>query len=203
MRREINRKLLHLATVTAPLLVWVLPRPYSLSLLGGAAAAALAVEWARTNVRWARYHFLRRARPMLRPHERRRLSGATYMAVAYLAAHLLLPHPLAVAAMLYNGLGDAAAALVGKRWGRHRTAWGKSWEGALAALVVCLGVGALIPGVPWPAVVLGGVAAALLEFLPLPGDDNLRVTLGGGGGAWVGAWLAHSPGSLVLSLALH
>jgi dolichol kinase len=182
MRREIYRKLIHLATVAVPLLVWVVPRPFALAVLGTAVVVALAVEAARRQVRWARYHFLRRTRTMLRPHERHGLAGATYMVIAYLLALLLLPRPLAVAAMLYNGLGDAAAALVGRRWGRHRTAWGKSWEGAGAALAVSLLVGLLIPGVPLAAALLGALAAASLEFLPLPLDDNLRVTLGGGRG---------------------
>ena len=56
--------------------------PFGVALLGGAVAAALSVEWARSRVRWARYHFLKRTRIMLRPHERRGLAGATYMAVA-------------------------------------------------------------------------------------------------------------------------
>lgn len=203
MRREIYRKLIHLATVVVPVLVWVLPRPASLWLLGAAAAAALLVEWARVNVRWARYHFLRRTRIMLRSHERHRLAGATYMVVAYLLALLLLPKPIAVAAMLYNGLGDASAALVGKRWGRHRTTWGKSWEGAGAALLVCLAVGFVIPGMPPLAVILGAVTAALVEFLPLPVDDNLRVTLGGGAGAYVGAGIAQTAGTLSVILTVH
>lgn len=199
MRRELTRKLIHLATVGAPVLVWLLPRPIAAAMLGGAVVAALAVEWARANVRWARYHFLRRTRTLLRAHERRGLAGATYMAVAYLLALLLLPKPIAVAAMLYNGLGDATAALVGKRWGRRRTRWGKSWEGAAAMLAVCLAVGILVPGVPPAAALAGAAGAALVEFLPLPLDDNLRVTLGGGAAAWAGAWLAGSP--LTLSLA--
>lgn len=202
MKREIYRKLIHLSTIAVPLLVWVLPYPLAVALLGGAAAAALGVEVARRQVRWARYHFLRRTRIMLRPHERHGLAGATYMVVAYLLALLLLPRPLAVAAMLYNGLGDASAALVGKRWGRHRTSWGKSWEGAGAALLVCLLVGLAVPGVPLAAALLGALAAASLEFLPLPLDDNLRVTLGGGAGAWIGAWLGQGADPLSLSLLL-
>src|SRR5690606_32204023 len=99
---------------------------------------------------------------------------------------VFLPHPVALAAMLYNGLGDAAAALVGRRWGAHRTAWGKSWEGAAAALVVCLAVGLRVPGVGAAGAVAGALAAATLEFLPLRVDDNLRVTLGGGVAAWAG-----------------
>jgi hypothetical protein len=59
-----------------------------------------------------------------------------------------------------------------------------------AALVVCLTIGLLLPGFPLPAALLGALAAATLEFLPIPVDDNLRVTLGGAAFAWLGALIA-------------
>jgi dolichol kinase len=95
--------------------------------------------------------------------------------------------------MLFNGFGDAAAALVGKRFGRRRTAWGKSWEGFAAGLTVNLAVGITIrsiaPSVPAGGAIAGALAAATLEFLDLPIDDNVRVTLGGGGVAFLVALL--------------
>lgn len=178
--RELGRKAIHVATIGAPLLVWVLPRTLAISILGAAVALAAVVEVARWRSRWVRYRFLRGTRRMLRPHERNRPAGATYLAVSYLLAAVLFPRPLAVAAMLYTGLGDAAAALVGRRWGRHRTSWGKSWEGLAAGMLANLGVGLAIPGMPGAVAIVGALTAATLEFLPLPLDDNLRVTVGGG-----------------------
>ncbi|HEU4561667.1 MAG TPA: hypothetical protein VFS20_27825 [Longimicrobium sp.] len=193
IRRELARKAFHVSSAVLPLLVWMAPRWLALAVLLPTAALAVAVDWTRLRFRGPRYWFLRYTRRMLRHHERRRFAGATYMAVAYAAAVLLFPKPIAVMAMLFNGFGDAAAALVGKRFGRHRTAWGKSWEGFAAGLAVNLAVGltisALGPGLPALAAVAGGTAAAVLEFLDLPIDDNVRVTLGGGGVAWVVAML--------------
>lgn len=195
MRREAARKAFHVASVALPLAVLLLREHRRLALAGLAAVAAtaLVVEALRHRYRPARYHFLRRTRVMLRPHERRGLAGATYMAVAYALALLLFPVHVAVAAMLYNGLGDAAAALVGKRWGRHRTPWGKSWEGFAAALGVCLAVGvavgAAVSPIPFPAALGGALVAAAVELAPLPVDDNVRVTLLGGAALWAGTAL--------------
>lgn len=186
--RELGRKAIHIATVLAPILAWVLPRPATISILGSAVIVAIAVEVARARIRWVRYRFLSATRGLLRPHERNRPAGATYLALSYFLAAVFFPRPIAVAAMLYSGLGDAAAALVGKRWGRHRIRSGKSWEGAGAGLAVNLAAGLAVPGIPLLAVIAGGTVAATLELLPIPVDDNLRVTLGGGLAGW-GAWL--------------
>lgn len=184
MKREIHRKSLHLLSVGVPLLVWLLPRAVAAPLLVGAAGVALGVDLARLRLRPARYLFLRRTRTLLRPHERRGFTGATWMAGSYALALLLLPKPVAVAAMLFNGLGDAAAALVGRRWGRRRTPWGKSWEGFAAGFAVNLGValavGTATGGFGPAAGIAGALVAAAAEFAPLPLDDNVRVTLLGG-----------------------
>jgi dolichol kinase len=184
VRREFYRKAIHMASILLPLLVWWTPRWLSLLVLVPAVLTALLVEALRLYLRGPRYLFLRRTRTLLRPRERRGLTGATYMVVAYTLALLLFATPVAVLAMLYNGLGDAAAALVGKRWGRHRLRSGKSWEGAMAAFVVSAAVGMLIPGIPLLAALVGAAAVALLELASLPPDDNLWVTLGGGAAVW-------------------
>lgn len=185
LKRELLRKRIHIATAAAPAFLWTLPRATAIALLALAVVIALGVEVARRRLRWARYRFLRGTRVMLRAHERFRFAGATHMAVAYLIAAIVFPLPVAVTAMLYNALGDAAAAIVGRGWGRLRTRWGKSWEGAGAAVAVNLASGLLVPGIGALPALVGAMAAAMLEFLPLPLDDNLRVTLGGGAALWI------------------
>jgi dolichol kinase len=189
MRRELGRKVFHIGSVALPLFAWAVPRPVGVAALGGLAVVAVAVDHARLRYRVPRYYFLRATRTLLRRHERRGFAGATYMAVGYAVALAVFPRPVAVAGMLYNGLGDAAAALVGKRFGRHRTAWGKSWEGFAAGLATSLAVGFAVPGITPAGAVLGALSAATLEFLPLRLDDNIRVTLGGALACWLGMQL--------------
>ena len=78
-------------------------------------------------------------------------------------------------------VGDTVAALVGRRWGRIRLL-DKSLEGSLGCFFACLIVGWVYPGtdVTWPMIVVGAFTATLFEFLPIPMDDNLRMSLSAG-----------------------
>ncbi|MFH1177790.1 MAG: hypothetical protein V1750_10320, partial [Acidobacteriota bacterium] len=121
--------------------------------------------------------------------------GVLLYPLVVLALILLFRHDLGLAAWGWGVLafGDAAAGLVGQKWGRRPLPWNphKSWEG-LAAFVVAGGLGggglaawyALkrgqavldFPDLPagwllWLAVPLA--LAALLESLPHGLDDNI------------------------------
>jgi dolichol kinase len=182
--RELRRKAIHIGSVAVPLVVWVAPRWAAVVLVVGAAMVALLVDGARLYARPARAVFLRRTRTLLRVGERRRITGATYLALAFAAAFFLFPLPIAVAAMLYAALGDAASAVVGRTWGRHRLRSGKSWEGVAAGFGVTLAIGLLIPSIGAVPALAGAAAATLFEAAgPWP-DDNVWVALGGGAAVW-------------------
>jgi dolichol kinase len=183
--RELRRKAIHVASAAVPLSVWIAPRGFSLALVLGAAALALLIDFARLFARPARFLFLRRTRTLLRLDERSRLTGATYLALAFVVAFLLFPVPVAVVAMLYASLGDAAAAVVGRTWGRHRIVNGKSLEGAAAAFAVNAGVGLLVPAIGVAAALAGAAAATVVEIADPPPDDNLWVVIGGGSVLWL------------------
>src|SRR5262245_44491029 len=105
--------------------------------------------------------------------------------------------PIAVAGAMTLTWGDALAALVGRRWGRHRYrlgASGRSWEGSAAMFAVSMIVvflaltflpgSRLSPHAPsigagsaLLAALLGAGAAALAEAASPCGTDNLSVPL--------------------------
>lgn len=182
---ERGRKLVHLATVVLPLWIWFVGPPWTwrgplLAFLG-----VLVLDGLRLRTKAASGTFARLA-PYLRPAERAGPVVAVHLLTgtgALLAA--IAPRPLAATAIAYLVIGDAAAALAGRRWGRRR--WGKkSLEGSLACFLACLGIGALtLPQHP-AAVVGGALAATLAEALPVPVDDNLSVPLVGAAVLW---WL--------------
>lgn len=114
--------------------------------------------------------------------------GVLIYPVVVLALILLFRDDLSLAAFGWGVLacGDAAAGVVGLKWGRHPLPWNrvKSWEGAVAFLAAgALGGGALmswargeglagLTAVLPPALVVVAFAA-LLESLPHGLDDNV------------------------------
>lgn len=185
---ELRRKALHLGALVLPLAVLVLGRA-SLWLLVPLAVAAVAGDIARVRWTWARRWLHGWFGGLMRPEEVPPLggpvvvNGATAMVVAAALCVALASPVVAAAAVAMQQVGDAAAALVGRRWGRTR--WpgtSKSVEGSTAFAVAALVVGATVarwPGADLPpgVLVVGALTAAAAEIPRLRMNDNLVVPL--------------------------
>ena len=175
MRRELARKSFHLAMIVVP--VWVYLMPHTTALLGLILATfgTVAVDLLRLSDRRLRGFFLRLFRSVIRPHEEEHLLGSTHYMIAALLSVVVFDHAIAIAALAFLVLGDAAAAIIGKRFGTPRF-WGKSPQGSIACFVVCFMVGWPLLSSPWLALV-GAVTATVAEAMPSPLDDNMRVPI--------------------------
>jgi dolichol kinase len=178
LRRELQRKSFHVGMIVVP--VWVYVMPHTTALLGLILAtfATVAVDLLRLSDHRLRRFFLRLFRSLIRPHEEEHLLGSTHYMIAALLSVVIFDHDIAIAALAFLVLGDAAAAIIGKRFGRPMF-WGKSPQGSLACLVVCFLVGWPLLASPGLALV-GAVTATLAEAMPSPLDDNMRVPIFGG-----------------------
>ncbi len=143
----------------------------------GAAALAVVIDVTRLRRQELQQRFQQTLAPMLRAREARQLTGATTLAIGFAAAVLLFPARAALAGVLYGGLADAAAAIVGRAFGRRRIRGGRTVEGSVAFYVTAFTIGILVPGLPTAAAALVALALALLELLPLPFDDNVVVPI--------------------------
>lgn len=181
LRSEFARKALHLATAALPI-AWAqewISTPALRAWLTAALTVALGVEALR---RWhgaSATAFVRAVGWMLRPHEARRLTGATWLALAMTAVVWFAPQRAALAALWAAAVGDASAAVVGRAvaaW-RGLSSERKSISGFTAALVATALGCRLLVGTAWPTAVALGAVAALAEWPRRPFDDNLRVAL--------------------------
>jgi dolichol kinase len=184
-RDEAQRKAIHAASIIVPLgilyewLPWPRGRGQWEIFLAGLTVGAIAIDLLRIHERRVGRFFREFFGQMIREHELVSLLGSTYLLIAALLAVAIFPRPVAGAALGFTVLGDSAAALVGKAWGRTRF-FNKTIEGAAGGLVACLAWAtflAVTGQLAWPVVIAGALVASLVEILPIPLDDNLGVTL--------------------------
>ena len=141
--------------------------------------------------------------------------GILIYPVSVLLLILAFPERLDIAASAWGilALGDGAATLAGRRWGRHRLAWNpdKSVEGLLA-FITAGGAAAVFfawwtaPAITPPpattfiiaAPILAAVAAGLVETIPIALDDNISVPATAAAVLWLcslvtaGAWAGNA-----------
>ncbi|MCH7548990.1 MAG: hypothetical protein IH969_05545 [Candidatus Krumholzibacteriota bacterium] len=175
IKEELRRKFLHMGMIIIP--AWLYFTPHKTALLGLIIATfmTVAVDLLRLSDHRLEKFFSRLFRSLIRRHEEEHLIGSTYYMIAALLSFVAFDRDIAIAALTFLVLGDAAAAIIGKRFGTPAY-WGKSLQGSLACLVVCLAVG-------WPLLgdmrmaLIGAFAATVAEALPVPMDDNMRVPI--------------------------
>ena len=187
-RGKAGRRLVHLVGGCIPaLLGLLLPRKPLLLFLGSVAALFVVGESLRLLVpavnRWL-MSFVSPAAGSFKDREAARPIGTTFFVLGSFLSFLIFPRDVAVAALFYSAVGDAAAATVGERFGHIRIG-NKSLEGSAGFLASSLAVGVIlvVAGLPlgWLTVAVGALVAALVELLPSPlVDDNLTIPLASG-----------------------
>jgi len=187
-----TRNLFHVfgAVVAIALLETVLPLAWLLPVAGSVAGLAWTLEGLRrifpTVNRFCLWVFQR----VRHPHESHRVNSSTWYATALVALAATERVDLAVMAIAVLGLADPAAAVIGRRYGKHRLIHGRSLEGTITFAVVgffaAFSVGLL--HMPPAAAALGALGAcvlgALAELTSRRIDDNLSVPLASAAGAW-------------------
>jgi len=178
---EIRRKALHLFGVVVPIGYYLTPEPVGRRVLLGFTIAALMLDVIRLNERRVRTFFYYFFGKIVREHERFNLLGSTYVLLTALLCAYAFDRPIAIVSMAFLSVGDGMAAIVGRSVGRVRI-FGKTLEGSLACFLSCLAVAWLFPGDPftWRMMLGGALVATLFELLPIPLDDNMRISLSGG-----------------------
>ena len=189
-RVELRRKALHLGALALPAAILLVPRWPALVGLTVVAVLAVGLDVARQRVPAVRRLVVDRVFGwMMRPEELPPegapivLNGAVWMFISAALSAALFAPGVAAAALAMLMVGDGAAAVVGRRFGR--TKWPgspKSAEGSAAYAVAAFAVGLAV--VAWPGsgltagvCALGAVVGAIVEAAPIPLNDNVRVPL--------------------------
>jgi dolichol kinase len=189
IQREIRRKSFHvLAGLSIPAIYYffMLFNQVLLAkwIFTAAAISILAIDIVRLRHLFVRIIFLDIFGPLLRKHEISALTGATYLMISSLACFMIFRDSVAILSISYLVVGDSLAALVGRSMGKIKF-FTKSLEGAGAGLIGCLIIGSAIMYLPKTnlsllQMIAGAVTASIIELLPIPLDDNIRIPLAAG-----------------------
>ena len=177
---EAVRKAVHAFSIIIPLFYFFMPRGITLLILLPAFITAIVFDLARMteNPIWTKFG-VKLFGKMIRPKEKEGFTGSSYILTTDFLVVLMFDKPVAVCAIAFIALGDAVAAMVGRRWGRHKYG-NKSFEGS-AGFFVAAGACAIALHLVYhdhlPIIVglSGALLATFVEALSTHSDDNLTV----------------------------
>lgn len=177
-RGEVWRKLLHLFAMVMPIGYYLAPKWMALTAILAAFLFSLLADICRFR-KWDIQRFWTPITDyIVRPKEAAKFTGATHILFSGFACLLLFDLPAAAFGMSTIILGDTAAALVGRKWGKHKFSHAdRSWEGSLSFLTASLFAAFTIPGLPLWIGIIGSVIATGVEAFSNRIDDNLSVPL--------------------------
>ncbi|GAB4292258.1 MAG: SEC59/DGK1/VTE5 family protein [Ignavibacteriaceae bacterium] len=192
-RDELVRKLIHLCSLSIPVIYYFIPRSDAIIILSILTSVALLIDVPRYYSKTAERIFNKLFGFLLRQHEtdkkKKNLTGATYVLISALLGVVILPKLLFITAFSILIISDSLAALVGRKFGKHRFL-AKSLEGTLAFFISASIVVFFTPKVEWLAeeYVIGIVASAVgavAENISFGiADDNLSIPLSIGLTMW-------------------
>ena len=190
---ELIRKSIHLTSLSIPVVYYFISRNTALAILIPLALAFSLSDLARLAFPRAGALYNRFFGFLLRSHEVRaskpRLNGATFVLLSAVICVWFFPKVIVITAFSILIISDTAAALIGRRYGRHPFRE-KSVEGTTAFFVTAMLVVALAPKIEYMAAeyLIGTVAAIVGTFVEaLSGDlidDNLSIPISIGVVMW-------------------
>ncbi|NNG26888.1 MAG: dolichol kinase [Ignavibacteriaceae bacterium] len=207
-RDELVRKLIHLSSLSIPIIYYFISTQTAAIILGVLTAIALLLDVGRHfhpsfgNIFYKIFGFL------LRKHEvdekQKNLNGATYVLISALISVLIFPKIIFITAFSILIISDSMAALFGRKFGKHKFLL-KSLEGTLAFFVSACIVVLFTPKIGnFPEeYIIGFVAAfvgAIVENISSSLiDDNLSIPISVGFTMWISYLIILPKLELILS----
>ncbi|MFH1072592.1 MAG: diacylglycerol/polyprenol kinase family protein [Nanoarchaeota archaeon] len=197
-KKELGRKLVHLTSILI-LVIYIGVGRYShrLALLTLTFILVILLEFEYFRIEHTKKtRIMQYLSKFRRKKEKAHMGGEIFFLIGAILCLAIFDFRIAAAAILMETFGDMIAALVGKKFGRHKIFnLQKSWEGTIAELCVNILIGWLLIrntldnsvwflyttqplGNPiWPIIMVMAVTATVTEVVINKLDDNLLVPL--------------------------
>jgi dolichol kinase len=195
-KAELVRKAIHLISLSIPVIYYFIPKEIALWIIIPLTLIFVIADLARYEVPLFSGFFYKLFGFLLRKHEidekKHALNGATFMLISATICIAIFPKYVMVSSFPVLILGDAASAVFGKRFGRHKIFpdGPKSYEGSLAFMIAGIFTVALTPKVNFlPQEYLIGIAATFVASIAEAVsykviDDNITVPISFGLTMW-------------------
>lgn len=183
-RDELIRKLIHLCSLSIPIIYYFIPTSTAAIILGTLTIFALVIDLGRYffpefgTIFYKIFGFILRKHEV--DHNKKNLNGATYVLLAAFLGVLIFPKIIFITAFTILIVSDTSAALIGRKFGRIKFLR-KSLEGTLAFFISASIVVFFTPkiGNYGTEYIIGFIAAfigAFVENLSFGiADDNISI----------------------------
>ncbi len=185
-RDELVRKLIHLTSLSIPIVYYFVPRSAAIIILSILSAAAIILDLSRYfypqvgKVFYSIFGFL------LRRHEvdtqKKNLNGATYVLISALICVIFFPKIFFITGFAILIISDSSAALIGRKFGKHKFL-AKSLEGTLAFFISASIVVLFTPKIAnlsteYLIGIIAAAVGAIVENISFGfADDNLSIPI--------------------------
>lgn len=193
-RDELVRKLIHLFSLSIPVIYYFIPRSTSIIILAVLTLFALIIDLARYinpafgKIFYSIFGFILRTHEV--DHQKRNLNGATYVLISALVGVIIFPKIIFITAFSILIISDTLAALIGRKFGKIKFLK-KSFEGTLSFFISASVVVLFTPkisGLTMEYVIgfIGAFIGAIVENLSTGFvDDNFSIPISIGLTLWI------------------
>lgn len=200
-KQELIRKGIHICSLSIPIFYAFMDKTTTLWILMPITILFFTIDMSMKIIKPLRSIVQKVFGPIMRAHELKNeivLNGATWVMIAACTVIIILPKLTAVCGFSILIISDTAAALIGKKYGKHKWFVNKSIEGtagfAATAILNILIIGILISA-GWQYYLVGIIAAIIGAFVEavsgiLKVDDNFSIPLSIGFLMWGGSYLS-------------
>lgn len=184
-KQELFRKAIHLASLSIPICYIFLPKELMLSVILPLTLLFLIFDILSKKVQVFSDLLMRFFGDMLRPHEKKGhglFNGATWVLISASICIIIFPRIIAITSFTILIISDLSAALIGRKFGRHKF-FDKSLEGTLSFILSASAIVFIyyeLFNMPFSylmagliGAIVGGIVEAISKVIRI--DDNLSI----------------------------
>ena len=201
-KQEIIRKAIHMNSLSIPIVYSFISQETALTILIPLAIIAISLDFLSKINQSIQKVFYTIFGKIMRPYEVNKkfvLNGASWVLISAILCIWVFPKPFAITGFAILIISDVSAALIGRRYGKHKL-FNKSWEGTsafiISAFLVILFIG-IVSSAPYTYFVFGFASAIISGFVEAASgvmkiDDNISIPVSVGIVLWAGSLYADS-----------